>query len=246
LDALGYNPPWAVNSRGRYDAVFQHLSSVAGTGVVDFNFAKKVWEANYSPGGSINQSIFIPKDLIAYLQTGTPTGNGLPAYATGEYVKIRLATEAKTVTYSAASDASALYWDARDSFQSAIDAKASYLTTDVYNDVQAKLDEAYIAITLGSDRASYADLREEPSPALWGEALTYYARAQLNSQMAKTALLRASETEPKEYASVDDALNIEIPRLQCGDLEFHISLDHYLNPADPENLYWKLGSISNQ
>jgi hypothetical protein len=245
LDALGYNPPWAGNSRARYDSVFQTLSSVAGAGVVDFSYVKKLWEANYSPGSSINQSIFFPKELIAYLQTGTPTGIGLPAYATGEYVKIRLATDPKTVAYSAGADASALYWDARNSFQSAIDAMASYLTTDVYNDVQAKLDEAYIAITLGSDRAGYADLQENQSSALWGEALTYYAKAQLYSQMAKTAILRASVTGTEGFASVDDALNIKIPRLQCGDLEFEVSLDYYLNPADPANLYWKLKSISN-
>lgn len=192
LDAAGYNPPWAGGSMARYDAVFEYLSAVAGAGEVDFNFAKELFEANYSPGSSINQTIFLPKDLIAYLQTGTPTGNGLPAYATGEYVKIRLATDPKTVTYSAGNDASAFYWDARDSFQSAIEDEAPYLTTDVYNDVQAKLDEAYIAITLGSDRAGYADLQKKQSPALWGEALTYYAKAQLYSQMAKTALLRAA------------------------------------------------------
>lgn len=187
LDALGYNPPWAFNSRARYDSVFQYLSDVAGAGEVDFNFAKGLFEANYSPGSSINQGIFLPADLTAYLQTGTPTGTGLPAYATGEYVKIRLATDPKTVTYSAGDDASAFYWDAREFFQ----ANALNLTNDVYNDVQAKLDEAYIAITLGSDRAGYANLQKKESPALWGEALTYYAKAQLYSQMAKTALLRA-------------------------------------------------------
>ena len=193
FDAGGYNPPWALNSKTRYNNVFDSLSAVAGTGVVDFQYTKELWEANYSPQGSVNQNIFLPKDLVAYLQTGTPTGNGLPAFATGEYVKIRLATDPKTVTYSAASDASAYYWDARDSFQSAIDAEANYLTIDVYNDIQQKLDEAYIALTNGSDRAANANLEEEHevAVALWGEALTYYARAQLCSQMAKTSLLKA-------------------------------------------------------
>jgi hypothetical protein len=185
-------PPWAASDT-RYDRLFDEFSAVAGAGQVDFNFTKELWEANYSAESSINQSIYLPAELTAYLQTGTPTGNGLPPYATGEYVKIQLATDPKTVTGSAADDADAFYWEARNAFQAAIDADAAYLTIDVYNDIQAKLDEAYIAITKGSDRAAFADLEEVESAvaALWGEALTYYAKAQLYSQMAKTALLSA-------------------------------------------------------
>ncbi len=189
-----WNPPWAgpaSNSAQRYNSVFTALQNVAGQNKVDFKFAKSLFEANYSPGGSINQNIFLPADLTAYLQTGTPTGNGLPPYATGEYVKIKLATDPKTVTYNADKDASNFYWAARNSFQAAIDAKAAWLTTDVYDDVEAMLDEAYTAYTLGMDRASYADLQKRQSPALWAEALTYYAKAQLYSQMASSALLRA-------------------------------------------------------
>lgn len=189
-----WNPPWAgptSNSAQRYNSVFDALDAVAGQGKVDFKFAKKLFEDNYSPGSSINQSIFQPTSLTAYLQTGTPTGNGLPPYATGEYVKIRLTTDPKTVTYNAGNDASTFYWAARTAFQNAINAEASWLTTDVYNDVQAMLDEAYTAYTLGMDRASWADLQKRQSPALWAEALTYYAKAQLYAQMASTALLRA-------------------------------------------------------
>jgi hypothetical protein len=189
-----WNPPWAgptSNSAQRYNSVFAALQSVAGQSKVDFKFAKKLFEDNYSAGSSINQSIFQPTSLTAYLQTGTPTGNGLPPYATGEYVKIRLATDPKTVTYNAGNDASTFYWAARNSFQAAINADAPWLTTDVYNDVAAMLDEAYTAYTLGMDRASWADLQKRQSPALWAEALTYYAKAQLYSQMASTALLRA-------------------------------------------------------
>ncbi len=188
-----WNPPWAgpaSNSAQRYNSVFAALQS-AVKGTVDFKFAKKLFEDNYSPGSSINQSIFQPSSLTAYLQTGTPTGNGLPPYATGEYVKIRLAIDPKTVTYNAGNDASTFYWAARNAFQSAMNAKALWLTTDVNDDVEAMLDEAYVALTLGADRAGYADLQKKQSPALWADALTYYAKAQLYSQMASTALLRA-------------------------------------------------------
>jgi hypothetical protein len=186
-----YNPPWAGGSMARYDTVFQYLSDVANMGEVDFNFAKELFESAHSLTSSINQAIFLPVDLIAYLQTGTPTGQGLPAYATGEYVKIRLAKDPKTVTYSADSDAAAFYWDAVDFFKTAIDEDPPYLTTDVYNDVETKLDQAFYAYSMGMDRASYATLQKKQSPALWAEALTYYAEAQLYAQMAKSALLRA-------------------------------------------------------
>jgi hypothetical protein len=188
-----YNPPWAGNSISRYTSVWNYLAPVAGQGKIDFDFAKKLFEANYSLQGSVNQSIYQPATLTAYLQTGTPTGNGLPVFATGEYVKIRLATDPKTVTYNAGNDAATFYWAAVNAFQSAINTKAAWLTEPVYDDVAAQLDQAFTAYEEGMDRAAYADLqkKKKQTPDLWAEALTYYAKAQLYAQMASTTMRRA-------------------------------------------------------
>jgi hypothetical protein len=106
----------------------------------------------------ISQGVFFPADLTAYLQTGTPSGNGLPAFATGEYVKIKLATDPKTVTYNADRDALALYWDATDSFEHDLNAKSAYLSAAIVNDIRDKLDQAFTAYSLGMERASFANL----------------------------------------------------------------------------------------
>jgi hypothetical protein len=209
-----YNPFWLdfIGTYERYDTVFQFLTE-APAGSVDFDFAKSVlssddwydadagmWHEN-EPGSSfisndhtsICQSIFFPADLIAYLGTGTPSGNGIPANATGEYVKIKLAADPKAVTIQADEDALAYYWEAADLFEHELNDAAAYLTPDVIADVQEKLDEAMIAYSYGIDREAYADLEtdEDESIMLWGSALTYFAKAQLYAQMAKTALLEA-------------------------------------------------------
>jgi hypothetical protein len=209
-----YNPFWLefIGTYERYDTVFQFLTE-APAGSVDFEFAKSVlsssdWydadaaEWHYNEPGtafisndhtSICQSIFFPADLIAYLQTGTPSGNGIPAYATGEYVKMKLATDPKTVTTQADDDALSYYWEAADLFEHELNDAPAYLTTDVIADVQEKLDEAMTAYSYGIDRAAYADFETDAdqSVVLWGSALTYFAKAQLYSQMAKTALIEA-------------------------------------------------------
>ena len=101
---------------------------------------------------------FFPADLIAYLQTGTTGGRGLPAFATGEYVKIKLASDPKKVTNQADSDTLALYWGPCDSFERDINAKAAYLSVTIANDVKGTLDQAFAAYSLGTDRASFANL----------------------------------------------------------------------------------------
>jgi hypothetical protein len=214
-----YNPPWlpVLGTYARYDTVFQFLKEAA-PGSVNFTFGKNLfasddwyeagkaaWHRN-EPGKrevsnshtSVSQSIFFPADLTAYLQTGTPSGRGIPAYATGEYVKIRLATDPKAVTYKADSDTLALYWDATDSFEHDLNAKAAYLTTPVVNDIRGKLDQAFAAYSLGMDRSSFANLATDSKKriSLWAEAMTYYAKAQLYAQMAKTALLKARVGAP--------------------------------------------------
>ena len=140
---------------------------------------------------SVNQSIFLPADLIAYLQTGTPSGNGLPAYATGEYVKIKLGANANAVTAQVGSDALSMYWEAVDVFEYDSNANAAYLTYEVTESIREKLDEAFVAFSTGMDREAYADLEEkdiDEKLSLYGQALTYYAKAQLYAQMVLTQL----------------------------------------------------------
>ena len=210
-----YNPPWlgVIGTYTRYDTVFQYLKE-APLKSIDFSFAKKLfasddwfeastgkWHHN-EPGGkgisnsrtSVAQSIFFPADLTAYLQTGTPSGNGLPAHATGEYVKIKLAMDPKKVVDQADADALAFYWDATGSFEHDLNAKAPYLTPPVVEDVREKLDQSFTAYSLGMDRAAFANLEEDTQKKLdlWASALTYYAKAQLYAEMAKTALVKAS------------------------------------------------------
>ena len=206
-----YNPWWlelALGTFTRYDTVFQFITE--SLGAIDFPFAKNMfasddwyeagvgWHYN-EPGApgisndhtSINQSIFFPADLIAYLQTGTPSGNGLPAYATGEYVKIKLAADANAVSAQAGNDASSMYWAAVDLFEHEYNAGAPYLTYEIAEAIKAKLDEAYVAYSIGMDREAYADLEEwniREKLALYGEALTYYAKAQLYAQMVTTQI----------------------------------------------------------
>lgn len=206
-----YNPPWlepALGTFTRYNTVFQFITESLGN--IDFSFAKSMfassdwydadaatWHYN-EPGApgisndhtSVNQSIYFPADLVAYLQTGTPSGNGLPAYATGEYVKITLADDANAVTAQAATDALSMYWEAADLFEYDSNANAAYLTYAVAESIKAKLDEAFVAYSIGIDREAWADLEEKTNEklALYGEALTYYAKAQLYAQMVLTHL----------------------------------------------------------
>ena len=209
-----YNPKWlpVIGTYARYDTVFRYLSEATPKSV-NFPFAKKVlesddwfeagkatWHRN-EPGKaelsnshtSVSQAIFFPADLVAYLQTGTPSGIGLPAFGTGEYVKIKLANDPKTVTYQADKDALAVYWDAADALRRELNARPKYLTPPIAADIKDKLDQAFAAYSLGMDRASYANLSIDGAMQinLWAEAMTHYAKSQLCSQMAKTALLQA-------------------------------------------------------
>jgi len=207
-----YNPKWipVTGTYARYDTVFKYLSE-AKQGSVDFAFTKTllasddwfeagkgIWHRN-EPGKaelsdshtSVSQAIFFPADLVAYLGTGTPSGIGMPASATGEYVKVKLATDPKTVTNNADRDSLALYWDAADSLRHDLNARTVSLATA--KDIKDKLDQAFAAYSLGLDRASYANLSPDSKTqiSLWAEAMTYFAKSQLYSQMAKTQLLKA-------------------------------------------------------
>jgi len=212
-----YNPVWlepALGTFTRYNTVFQFITESLGT--IDFPFAKGMFASNdwydadaeqwhyNEPGApgisndhtSVNQSIFFPADLVAYLQTGTPSGNGLPAYATGEYVKIKLSSDPDTntpnaLTAQAASDALSMYWGAVELLERDLGDNAEYLTYGVAESMREKLDEAFVAYSLGIDREAYADLEEKnisEKLALYGAALTNYAKAQLYAQMVLTQL----------------------------------------------------------
>ncbi len=213
---VSFNPPWLVHigTFQRYDTVFQYLKN-ARPGSVDFEFAKRIlssddwyekskstWHRN-NPGvpflsndhTSVSESIFFPADLTAYLATGTPSGNGIPAYATGEYVKIKLATVPKEVVDQADADALKYYWEAADLFEKEMNTTPQpvYLTQVVLTNVQKLLDNSMTSYSIGIDRAAYASLVKDnkKSNVLWGNALTSFARAQIEAQMAKTALYRA-------------------------------------------------------
>jgi hypothetical protein len=204
------------NTFYRYATLWEFVSPAAAGSKIDFNFARnlfrsddwydpiaKVWHYNdpgspnglnnFGYGGTTTTSIFFPADLTAYFGTGTPSGIGLPAYATGEYVKIQLADNPEAVTAKAAGTAFAFYKDARDLFQKEMNRRAPYLTTLLAFAIKEKLDEAFAAHEFGMDRQAYAFLENDPAAklALYGNALTHYATAQLYSQMAKTVLLRA-------------------------------------------------------
>ncbi len=207
-----YNPVWlepALGTFTRYNTVFQFITESLGN--IDFSFAKSMFASNdwydadaatwhkNEPGApgisndhtSVNQSIYFPADLVAYLQTGTPSGNGMPAYATGEYVKIKLADDANAVTAQAGSDAASMYWAANDLLEHDLNAGAEYLTYEIAESIKAKLDEAYVAYSNGMDREAYADLEENDANeklSLYADALTYYAKAQLCAQMVTTQI----------------------------------------------------------
>jgi predicted choloylglycine hydrolase len=199
----------------RYATTFKYVSDAAATSSIDFSFAKNMFMSDdwYDPdakqwhyndpasgyianalGSTVNTSIYFPASLTAYFGVGTPSGIGMPAYATGEYVKIQLGKDPSAVTTAAGSGAYAFYKDARNFFEHDLNAKAPYLTTLLAQTAEDKLDEAMSAYSLGMDRAAFAYLEKDVNKqlALYSEALTYYAKAQLYSQMVKTMLLRAS------------------------------------------------------
>lgn len=214
-----YNPNWLVHmgTFERYDTVFQHLTEAA-PGAVDFEFAKHIfssvdwydkkkqtWVRN-APGSpflsnshtSVSESIFLPGDLTAYLATGTPSGNGIPAYATGEYVKIKLSGAPTEVIDQANADTVALYWEAADFFEKEMNLqpKPSYLTIELISEIRTLLDHSMEAYSVGTDRAAYAFLEKNAKKknALRGSAMTSLAEAQLYAQMAITALNHAGAT----------------------------------------------------
>jgi hypothetical protein len=213
-----YNAPFIAftDSPKRYNTVLRYLTE-AKPGTVNFNIGKKIfasddwydadtgtWHRN-QPGqggtsnshGTTSVNIFLPATLTAYLAAGVPSGNGSPAYATGEYVKLQLKGSPKEIAKQADIDTIALYWDAVDTFQYELNTKPAYLTLPVISIIRDTLDKAYYAYSAAMDRYGYAGLEEDQDRKreLLASALTYYAQGQLYAQMAKTDLLRAKFDE---------------------------------------------------
>jgi len=208
-----YNFPFEIGgTNARYNTVSQYFNEAAPQ-AVDWKWAKGVfasdnwydlanatWHYNepFSGNGSNDatscaSSIFKPSEKVAYLGTGTPGGIGMPAYATGEYVKIQLSTDPKAVTAKADEDAIAYFWAAAGALESAKNANP-YLPEYLYTEVKDQIDKSFAAYTAGMDRAGFADLSTDPTQriTLWASALTYFAQAQLYAQMAQTTLARGT------------------------------------------------------
>jgi len=211
-------PPFidlVINSKNRYATVWEYVKAAAEKGEIDFHFAKRMYQSDnwyntetkqwhYNEPGApsvlnnfpdnVKQVIFFPADQVAYLQVGTPSGIGLPGGATGEYVKMQLADDPVTVTENAAKAAFEFYSEARNLFAKELNRSAPYLTFLVAQPIREMLDEAIREYERGMDRAGFAYLAKiEGRPvneqvALWSEALSHYAKAQLYSQMATTRL----------------------------------------------------------
>jgi hypothetical protein len=109
-------------------------------------------------------------------------------------VKLQLADDPAAVTANAEGDAFGFYGEARNLFAKALNGNAPYLTYYIAHSLEEMLDKAFVEYESGMDRAAFATLAEAEDAsvneemALWSEALTHYAKAQLYSQMVTTQL----------------------------------------------------------
>jgi hypothetical protein len=148
--------------------------------------------------GSVSQAILFPADLTAYFEIGTPSGIGFPGGATGEYVKLQLADDPAEVTANAQNAALGFYIQARNLLEHELNDGAPYLTYSIAQSLEEMLDEAALEYDRGMDRAAFASMAgvdgvhhfyvKNEQMALWGEALTHYAKTQLYAQMVITQL----------------------------------------------------------
>jgi len=216
-DMQSYNHPRVAEFESfyRYATMWEYASAAAESSEIDFGFVKEMFMSdgwydptskewhyndpgspnglnNYSGSRSVAQTILFPATLIAYFQLGTPSGIGLPAYATGEYVGIKLADDPQTVMSTAGWIALSNYDAARNHFQKELNRGAPYLSYPIAQSIEEKLDEAFSAYELGLDREVFAWLEESLNEKLrlMGEAMTHYAKAQLYAKMARSALER--------------------------------------------------------
>ena len=148
--------------------------------------------------GGESQVIQLPAQKTAYLQSGGPHGTAIQYYwpddpkPTGEYTKWQLRHSIDDVASAASDDALELFETAWDSFKN----KDRFLDPQTRNSIKRLLMQAKEAWREGriaeksAERAAFGHNRhdEEAQMALWGEAYTSYATAQLYSQMVTTKL----------------------------------------------------------
>jgi hypothetical protein len=197
----------------RYATMQEYASDAAESSEIDFSFVKGMFASddwydpisrewhyndpgspnglnNYAGSRSVAQTILFPDSLNAFFQVGTPSGIGLPAYATGEYVRIKLAEDPQTVMSTAGWIADSNYDAVRNLFQKELNRSAPYLTYFITQSIEQKLDASFSAYEKGLDREVFAYLEENSSEKLrlTSEAMTHYAKAQLYAKMARSDL----------------------------------------------------------
>jgi hypothetical protein len=214
-DMKSDNPPQIDESDSfyRYATMWEYASAGAESSEIDFSFVKEMFMSddwfdpkskewhyndpgspnglnNFSGSKSVAQTILFPASLVAFFQLGTPSGIGIPAYATGEYVGIKLAEDPQTVMSEAKWIALSNYHAARNLFQKELNRSAPYLTYSIAQSIEQKLDEAFSAYEQGGDREMFAYLEENLSEKLrlTSEAMTHYAKAQLYAKMVRSDL----------------------------------------------------------
>ncbi len=209
---LDWNYPgdFQVNE-GRYWTNWMHLLPGAGTSTVDVGYVKNMWKSpdwyekateswHYNdplnpavPGnpfgvGCHTNNIFLPASLTAYMQFGSPSGTGWPAYATGEYTTIKIVANVPNFVDTIQSDALAAY-------QTALAQYLTILNTGTLDPMLSQLlnDKLGDAFTAWSDgmvseaEAYYAD-KKNNQMTQYGEAATLYSKAQLLSQWVSSKL----------------------------------------------------------
>lgn len=215
-DLQEYNAPASEDhsSQDRYVTMIANLQKAASNGGITVETAKAAfssddwldsvngeWTYN-DPGspsvndntGSLAQSVFLPSEMKAFFEVGTPNGVGLPGNATGEYIELTLAEDPLSVSNEADLTTQGYYWDARNAFVKLQNAEAPELSQDAEEAIRDMLDTAALELEYGMDRAGFAF--QAPSNGqdtvvemrLWGEALTHFAKSQLYSQMAMTQI----------------------------------------------------------
>lgn len=210
-----YNGDGAVGgSADRYATMIAYLQEAASSGGITLDTAKKaftsddwlsaetgLWTVNDPGSESVNdsteslaQSVFLPEGMTAFFEVGTPNGIGMPAGATGEYVELVLGDDPLAVAADAEAKTQEYYWTARNMLVKMDNAKDPKLTVDVMEKVRADLDVAAAEFEYAMDRAAFAQQAptngqsDQEQMALWGEAMTHYAKSQMYAQMASTVL----------------------------------------------------------
>jgi hypothetical protein len=199
------------NNEGRYWTNWMHIMPVATTSAIDVDFVKSAWKSpdwydkstetwHYDdplnanvPGnpfgvGGQTQNIILPASLTIYMQFGSPSGVGWPAYATGEYTKLQLLSDIPKVLDAAQADALTMYTVALEKYLKMVN--AGTIDVNYRETMREKLNEAYDAwaqATVTEAEAYYATKKADQM-ALYGEAITGYSKAQLYSQMVTTGL----------------------------------------------------------